>query len=294
MIDRSDLLTWEGARALAQGEACNIGQLLILMAMDLRLPPVKWHAQRTWAKTAKRHTPQAGEIVYARAAWRAPWRAQLVESIQAPVVLVTSFYDPAIKPMAVEEMFQPGSPIRHWFGVQAHVTHPRLTAMPVGVEGSMVPVLQAGERRTVRDIPLYLNFRTANSYQRAEVIRPVLWQRFARQDAWVVADAWDAANPSVYVNQLGRSQFVLSPPGFAWDCYRTYEAMAMGAIPIVQRKRPVTDHLEALPCVLVDDWSEVTRERLQREWETRQVKDCRTLSMSYWRERIQETAKQIS
>lgn len=289
-----DLLTWQGIRSLAQVEACNIGQKLLFMAMDPQMPPVKWHAQRKWARDGKRRTPKAGGIIYARTSWRAPWRAQMVESLRVPVVLVTTFSDPAIKPMAVDEMFQPGSPIRHWFGIQAHTTHPQLTAMPMGVEGHMVPILAAGERRAVRDIPLYLNFRTQHAFQRAEVIRPVLWQRLAPQDSWVTADAWDDTSPAKYVSQLGRSQFVLSPPGFAWDCYRTYEAIAMGAIPIVQRRRPVTDHLEALPALLVDDWSEVTRERLQREWDARAPKDCTTLTMAYWRERITEVASSLS
>lgn len=38
-----------------------------------------------------------------------------------------------------------------------------------------------------------------------------------------------------YLAQMGTHQFVASPPGRGQDCHRTYEALAMGAIPIVSR-----------------------------------------------------------
>ena len=92
---------------------------------------------------------------------------------------------------------------------------------------------------------------------------------------------------------MGRSKFVLSPAGNAWDCYRTYEAIHMGAIPIVKRCRPISDVCEDLPVLMVDDWNEISPERLEREWETRQPKDTRTLTLGYWRERIQEMAQSL-
>lgn len=293
-MDLSDLLTWQGIRALASVEALNLGQQMALVEMDHRRPPIKWAHQRHWVKQARPTTPTAGTIVYARAAWRAPWRSQLVQRIQAPVVLLTTFYDPTIKECATEEMFQDGSPIRHWFGVQAATTHPMLTAMPVGVEGHIVPMIQSTEQRATRDIPLYLNFKIDHTVQHAgEPVRQTLWRQFAPQP-WVTADPWVKSGEAPYLRQLGRSRFVLSPPGFGWDCYRTYEAVAMGAIPIVQRKQPMTDVCESLPCLLVDDWAEVTQERLAREWENKQPKDTRTLTLTYWRERILEAAKYLS
>jgi hypothetical protein len=50
-------------------------------------------------------------------------------------------------------------------------------------------------------------------------------------------DTWDGANSirgREYSNILGESIFVPSPPGnFHSECYRTYEALACGAIPVV-------------------------------------------------------------
>jgi len=273
----TDWLTWEGIRALADVEALNLGPHLVLVQSDPRRPVIKWSHQYHWAKHARKATVCAGSIVYARAAWRAPWRQQMREQIQQPVVLVTTFYDPTIKPAAVAEMF-PG-PIRHWFGVQCAATHPQLTAMPVGIEGSMVPQIQAGERRETRDTLLYLNFQVRSSE------RATLWTHFAPKP-WVTAERWANTGATSYIRALGNSKFVLSPPGFGWDCYRTYEALAMGAIPIVLRRHPNSDVCLNLPVLMVDDWAEVTKERLESEWRSRRPMETTTLTLTYWRERI--------
>lgn len=289
-----DYLTWEGIRNLATCEALTVSTSLLAFATyDQNRPPVKTAQQRAWYGTAVQMQPGPGDIVFARTAWRAPWRSWMVQQIKAPVVLVSTFYDPMIKPIAVEEMFPLGSPIKRWFAVQVLTTHPLLTPMPLGVEGSIVPLLESTERHERREIPLYLNFARSHQGFTGDPLRKALWNHFAPLP-WVAADPWTKGTEAHYVSQLGKSRFVLSPPGLAWDCYRTYEAIAMGAIPIVQRKSPATDVCEALPVLLVDDWDEVTPERLAHEWDARAPKDTRTLTLSYWRDRIQATARRLA
>jgi hypothetical protein len=60
----------------------------------------------------------------------------------------------------------------------------------------------------------------------------------------------------------GRS-FDVSPSGGGQDCHRTWEALALGCIVIV--KTSFLDPLyEGLPVVIVQDWSEITEENLQK------------------------------
>uniref|UniRef100_A0AC35EYQ0 Exostosin GT47 domain-containing protein n=1 Tax=Panagrolaimus sp. PS1159 TaxID=55785 RepID=A0AC35EYQ0_9BILA len=46
------------------------------------------------------------------------------------------------------------------------------------------------------------------------------------------------------------------------DCHRTWEALAMGAVPIVQKSelQPLYDDM---PVMVVNDWTEVTKESMQ-------------------------------
>jgi hypothetical protein len=62
--------------------------------------------------------------------------------------------------------------------------------------------------------------------------------------------------PKQYRNLVLRSKFVISPPGNGPDCHRTWEALYLGAIPIVISKSWPFNHLE-LPVVIIDSWDQL-------------------------------------
>lgn len=55
--------------------------------------------------------------------------------------------------------------------------------------------------------------------------------------------------------------FSISPPGNGLDCHRTWEDLVLGCIVIVKTS-PLDPLYEGLPVVIVQDWSEVTKENL--------------------------------
>ena len=59
------------------------------------------------------------------------------------------------------------------------------------------------------------------------------------------------------LEEYARAQFVASPWGGGLDCHRTYEALAMGAIPIVRSSGPLDASFAAQPVLIVDDWADV-------------------------------------
>lgn len=64
------------------------------------------------------------------------------------------------------------------------------------------------------------------------------------------------ATPSEYRRALSESKFVLSPAGNGFDCHRTWEAMYLGAIPILRRAHwPFIN--KNLPVLLLDEWDEL-------------------------------------
>jgi hypothetical protein len=83
--------------------------------------------------------------------------------------------------------------------------------------------------------------------------------------------------------------FVVSPQGVGLDCHRTWEALALGCIPIVKRS-PLSQLFADLPVLIVDDWSEVRRERLEaclRSFMDRKF-DYSALFLDTWTRRIHE------
>jgi hypothetical protein len=63
-------------------------------------------------------------------------------------------------------------------------------------------------------------------------------------------------SPKKYREMLSNSAFVLSPPGNGVDCHRTWEALYLGAIPIVLKKYWPFSHLN-LPVLVVEEWSNI-------------------------------------
>ena len=62
--------------------------------------------------------------------------------------------------------------------------------------------------------------------------------------------------PRKYRELISKSIYVLSPPGNGIDCHRTWEALFLGAIPVVKRKYWPFSHLD-LDVTVVDDWADM-------------------------------------
>uniref|UniRef100_A0A7S4I1X6 Uncharacterized protein n=1 Tax=Odontella aurita TaxID=265563 RepID=A0A7S4I1X6_9STRA len=61
-------------------------------------------------------------------------------------------------------------------------------------------------------------------------------------------------NPHEIYAQASTYLFGVSPPGAGYDCYRTYELLLMGVIPIVEERHPLSDELfRDLPVVQVSN-----------------------------------------
>jgi hypothetical protein len=61
--------------------------------------------------------------------------------------------------------------------------------------------------------------------------------------------------------RMAECQFVVSPPGRGYDCYRTWEALAVGCVPIVLSSVN-DDFYKQFSIMIVEDWTQVTVERM--------------------------------
>ena len=63
-----------------------------------------------------------------------------------------------------------------------------------------------------------------------------------------------------------KSYYALSPSGVGEATHRFYEAIALKTIPIVKRTNTTFDYIyEDFPCLVVDEWEDVTKELLERK-----------------------------
>jgi hypothetical protein len=105
-----------------------------------------------------------------------------------------------------------------------------------------------------------------------------------------------------WLEAIGYHKFVLAPFGHGLDTHRISEILLMGGIPVMRRSTISSCYDDSdnvvgnvtrgsLPVVLVDRWEDVTKERLEAEWERlnrfpHDHWDWKRLFMYHWVDRI--------
>jgi hypothetical protein len=97
----------------------------------------------------------------------------------------------------------------------------------------------------------------------------------------------DAIDQWRYYIHIARSKFIVSPPGGGNDCYRTWEALYLGSIPIILNTA-INSIFQQLPVLIVNNYEDITLELLKDVYDnmTRQNYDYRRLYKGYWQDQI--------
>ena len=89
-----------------------------------------------------------------------------------------------------------------------------------------------------------------------------------------------------YIDELCNYKFCLSLPGKGLDCYRTWEALTLGVIPVVIRTKHMDCIYDDLPVVIVDRVEDITKEFLDAQFERIRESieryNYNKLTSSYW------------
>lgn len=207
------------------------------------------------------------------------WFMEQDKQISVPYTLISNYNDTHIN------RFRSSNPHLVWYAVQAELSHPQIIRIPVAFKAGR---LQFARRYRGNGQPrkhlLYVNFKEHNDLRRDLIAT-------YQSKPWAHAATYNKATGMLkYFSDLAESTFVLSPPGIAEDCYRTWESLLMGAIPIVRRSF-LADLYTDLPVVVVDDLVSLTPEYLKDKLDelNQQHFDESKLTMPYWRSRIGAT-----
>lgn len=216
-------------------------------------------------------------------------------SAKGPCVLITSASDASVTDEMAGKL--PAN-FKFWYSTNVETHNPRIRAIPVGfvfnIERMKILMDFSSKERPPQQNLMYVNFFRA--VPRKPNPREGLYELFGGLP-WVTCEGGDGIqrlSPVKFYEQIRRHPYVLSPPGAGPDCHRHWESIALGSIPIVLRSRAV-DILRDMPCLQVDDWSEVTKDRLIDELPTLQKRftwdSMEKLDFDFW---IKEIRKCLS
>lgn len=176
-----------------------------------------------------------------------------------------------------------------WFGCNCDViSHEKFIPIPIGIPNYLASSLelysnsQKSALKVAKKYLVCLNF----------VVGSNIMERKKAYDSlcnypWCKIFIDDLRNGYTYLPDylinIAESKFVVSPHGIGLDCFRTWEALMMGAIPIV--KTSTLDPLyKDLPVLIVDNWSDITEEFLNQQYELINNKNYKLekIYFKYW------------
>jgi hypothetical protein len=90
-----------------------------------------------------------------------------------------------------------------------------------------------------------------------------------------------------YFNDVIRRKFVYSPFGFGIDCYRTWEVLYLGSIPILKNSTMISV-FEQLPLLILDSYEQINLQFKKNIYHnmTNKAYDFKRLYKGYWQNKI--------
>jgi hypothetical protein len=254
---------------------------------DPRTSSARWPSNSKGGVTFDPREVEAGDLIFVRHAEK--FFEELHPTIKHPYIMVT--HGEHLDEMKEEYFTYLDDPkVIAWFGIHpCPQTHPKFHPIPIGV-------VQEPDNYSERE---YLNeyFRYLRTHAKK---KHLVFMNFAfnnaKEDRLIVRDLFKNRSYCkrgkrvgfhYYLAEMAECTFTLSPIGMGPDCYRTWEALYVGSIPIVK-----TCHLdpfyEGLPVLIVDDWNQINEEFLQREYKriTSKKYSMERLYMPYWLNQI--------
>ncbi|MCI5052052.1 MAG: hypothetical protein MRY21_02815 [Simkaniaceae bacterium] len=235
----------------------------------------------------KKLDPQAvrrGDRVFVKSNLLQEFFEKYYPAIEHAFVLVSHNAD-----HGVEKRFEPylnEGKIFKWFGQNcADFSHPKLVPLPIGIANSC---WRHGNVNNFNRVMRYVG-KVDKHYLISYTCRDSTAPKYripARIALNKLREATVLKNMShlQYLTALLRSKFVACPRGNGLDTHRAWEALYMGAYPVVL-STPSDSMYQGLPVLIISDWRELTREKLEsvyREFQARKFSRER-LFASYWK-----------
>ena len=89
---------------------------------------------------------------------------------------------------------------------------------------------------------------------------------------------------SEYWKKMRLSKFIISPSGVGLDCHRTWEALALGVVPIIKSSN-ISKIFQELPVLIVDSFDELNDELL-RSYKLEENYDLKKITLEFWIDQI--------
>jgi hypothetical protein len=233
-----------------------------------------------------------GDIIYVTPPGLKVFFESMHPKILEPYILLTHNSDDSF-PEAFE-IYLNDEKLAYWFTTNNSLPlHQKMVSIPIGIANAYWPhgnkdvFLDVMGQEVEKKHMLIMNFETqTNSQKRLPILK-----NFAKKNF--------CYNPpkkklQPYLLDMKSSYFVLSPVGNGLDCHRTWEALLLGTVPIVE-STTLNSMYKDLPVLIVDDLKnvnlELLKEKLVEFFDQEFV--MKKTQMNYWKIVLDEKKNEV-
>ncbi|CAF1049927.1 unnamed protein product, partial [Didymodactylos carnosus] len=269
---------------------------------------------------------QNGSIIYVRAGSLDEFFNEVYPHLRVHFVLITGEGDLSVPKSEHLKFITEPSKILHWYGQNGQILSDdqiRFTHTPIGLN---CYEMAAAIRTLYTKVTNQQRFVLHNYYRRNDPTgtRNRLWhlacftphiKKLSKQNSSLTKSEWFNFSSCIYkqpgveknVNKLveiylrnRQYPMWISPRGIGIDCHRTWEALYLNVIPIVENST-LNSLYQELPMIIVNNWTTVNEKFLREQLTAIIEKKQRhypykweKLQMSYWRRLISNYSAPIS
>jgi hypothetical protein len=181
--------------------------------------------------------------------------------------------------------------VKKWYSQNVTIKNDKIQSIPIGLENDIwFPEInkknkiinKLKEPKNIIKL-LYINHNIYTNF--SERNEPYL---LFKQNNWVTLKNYrNGQNFDEYVDDIYNHKFVLCPNGNGVDTHRLWETLYLKSIPIVKHSINVDFYFD-LPILFVNDWTEITEDFLNNEYEriTNTTWNLEKLYFDYWKNKI--------
>lgn len=149
--------------------------------------------------------------------------------------------------------------------------------LPVQQEKILLDIIRTMKPFKERKVKMYVDFTTENDRfgERKDAFKEI------PKELMVISKGFKKRTDNW--KEITNFCFVLSPSGFGYDCHRTWEAICLGATPVIKTKH-FKKMFEFLPVLVVDNWIDITQKLLNdtfNKYNTTNY-DYNKLKLKFW------------
>lgn len=191
------------------------------------------------------------------------------------------------------------SNIIKWFAQNISYSHPDLHCIPIGLESHRGPYRGDYTNfewlfNNIKPEPIsnkiinkiYCNFSLNTNKKRIQILHSLYNHDMCIHE--------QGKNYIDYCSSVKQFLFIASPRGNGIDCHRTWEALYLGSIPIVEKSYCLDSLIDGLPVIAINDWND--KEELKSKMNEyvelykkgEAFKNVDKLKIDYWLEKIRK------